>query len=179
MLRSLSLSFSTRLSRRAIAAVAVLFVVVAAGAVVVAGRRPGPSPGPGPGLVHVPIADAVERTVAAPLARVRLDVAVQVEGRDEVRYRLLGDRAWIGGAGAGWLPIPPEQLGGSGAASWRDLLRRLTDDGRGRTSLGGHPATVELDARGRVRHVRALLRHSTVDLRLDGIDDDLAITAPP
>jgi hypothetical protein len=200
---------STRLSRRAIAAVAVLFVAAAAlvvgvldrsEAVAGPGRRSPRSAGPSPGAASM--AEAVARTVATPLVRVHLeltpphgppltiagvaglatddvDLSVTLGDREAGRYRIIGEQAWIGSRHAGWLsPLSASDLRGTTTTAWRDLLRQLRPSPGG-AELAGHPATVELDDRGRIRRVRAELSKSTFDLRLDGYDDDLAIVPPP
>jgi hypothetical protein len=156
----------------------------------------------------VPVDEAVRRTVAEGTARVQLvvrrndtgvaavtvsgvaalsrddaDLAVQVRGHPggPARLRILGEEAWIGSDDLPLRPVPVAALRGSSATSFHSMLQQLQADPKatGGVTLAGHPATVELDDRGRIRRVRVRRPSGTFDLRLDGYDEDLAIVPPP
>jgi hypothetical protein len=198
---------SRSVSRRAIAAVAIL-LVLAGGLVIVLTGAPAPAAGGVPRPMHatIDLGEAVRRTVAQPAARIHLDLrppkgppltiagvaglgtddldlSLSLAGRADraTRLRVVGPRAWIGGPGLPWLAMPASSVRTSPATSWRDLLRTLRPDPHARSgvTLAGHAATVELDGRGRLHRVRADLPNSTFDLVLDGYDDDLDIVPPP
>ena len=155
-----------------------------------------------------PIADAVRRTLAAPAARVRLEATprrnppiaggphltiegvaslsstdadlVAAVGGQSMRVRMLDGRVWVSLPGGEWVAVPPETLSGTELATWRRFLAALKDDpAAGGPTFDGRPTTVDLDDHGRIRRLRISFDRSTVDLRLDGYDEHLAMPAPP